>query len=393
MNRDLEIDLVKRALGQASTSPTAADAGPSRRPVADYFDPQRFTEEQQALFRSYPVVVGHTAQLSEPDSWFTHDHSGVPILVTRAADGELRAFLNVCRHRGAKAAAQPCGQSRRLTCRFHGWTYDLEGRLRGLPQPEAFGEADRSGIGLASLPIAERHGLIFVRPQADGGPIDLDTVLGGVSTELEDHRSERHVLATRSWEVDCNWKVLLDNFLEMYHVPLLHGSNIGPLFRTELCHFEPIGHNGRRIDPRTSFASLAALPSDSWRLRDHALLTYFIFPNLQTFWTRDYFSWLSVWPIAPDRSVCSQLIAADWTVAEEGRQAHLQANLDLFDLTLSEDFGVSEEVQRGLACGANDTVVFGRHEAEAAAVHTNIDQALARWRRGVPADAWPAPQG
>ena len=117
-------------------------------------------------------------------------------------------------------------------------------------------------------------------------------------------------------------------------------------------------------------------------------MTYYIFPNIQTFWTQDYFSWLSVWPIGIDRTVCSQFIVAEWAADTDDRRAHLQTNLDLFDQTLDEDFRTSEGVQRGLLSGALREVVFARHECGAAIVHSSVDRALERWRCGGPVDAW-----
>ena len=121
---------------------------------------------------------------------------------------------------------------------------------------------------------------------------------------------------------------------------------------------------------------------------DHALRTYNLFPNTQTFWTQDYLSWLSVWPVAVDRTICTQIIVADWEADTDATRAHLKVNLDLFDLTLAEDFAMSEEVQRGLRSGANESMLFGRHEHGAADVHRAIDDALGRWRAGEPVDAW-----
>lgn len=387
MQRELELQLIDRLLAHVEAD--TRDLGPSmvERPVAEYLDPQRFAEERQALFRDHPVVVGHTAQLVERGSFFTHDHAGVPIVVTRNEAGTLQAFLNVCRHRGGRAAADACGTARRLTCNYHGWTYDLDGRLRGLPLADGFDGLDHDRYGLVPLPLAERHGLIVVRPQP-GAPIDLDVLLGGIDAELAGETPEEHLLALRSWEVACNWKILLDNFLELYHLATLHAANIGPMFEPNRILFDEFWPNRRRVDARRSIRALPSQPRSSWRLLDHALRTYYLFPNTQTFWTQDYFSWLSVWPVAPDRTVCTQHIVAHWAADTDKRRAHLQTNLDLFDLTLGEDFAMSEQVQSGLTSGANDTVLFGRHEHGAAAVYAAIDEALDRRRRGVPVDAW-----
>lgn len=387
MDRALELELIERLLHHVEAD--TRDLGPAmvRRPRQDYLDPGRFAEEREALFRSHPLVVGHTAQLPEPGSFFTHDHSGVPIVVTRNEAGAVQAFLNVCRHRGGRAAAAPCGTARRLTCGYHGWTFDLDGRLRGLPLADGFEGLDRDRHGLVPLPLAECHGLLLVRPRP-GPAVDADAFLGGIAAELAGEPLDTHLLAVRSWEVACNWKVLLDNFLELYHLATLHASNIGPMFEPNRILFDDFGPHLRRVDARTSIRTLRDRPRDRWRLLDHALRTYFLFPNTQTFWTQDYFSWLSVWPVAVDRTVCTQTIVAGWGADDEGRRAHLQTNLDLFDRTLGEDFAMSEEVQRGLAADANEELLFGRHEYGAAAAHAAIDAALARVRNGEPADAW-----
>jgi phenylpropionate dioxygenase-like ring-hydroxylating dioxygenase large terminal subunit len=387
MDREVELELVDRLLAHVEAD--TRDLGPAmvQRSIQDYLDPVRFGQEQDALFRAHPVIVGHTAQLAEPGTFFTHDHTGVPIVVTRNEVGVVHAFLNVCRHRGGRATNAQCGTARRLTCAYHGWTYDLDGRLRGLPLADGFDGLDRERYGLVPLPVAEHHGLIFVRPRP-GAAINLDLMLGGIDAEVTGEHPERHVLALRSWEIASNWKVLLDNFLELYHLTTLHATNIGPMFEPNRILFDDFWPNGRRVDARKSIRKLAARPRETWRLLDHALVTYFLFPNTQTFWTQDYFSWLSVWPVAVDRTVCTQLIVADWAADTDERRDHLQANLDLFDRTLSEDFSMSEQVQRGLGSGANDTAMFGRHEHGAAEVHRAIDEALERWRNGLPADAW-----
>src|SRR4051812_12798428 len=134
MEHLLAISLIERVLAHVAAD--TRDLGPDTvtRPVADYLDPIRFAEERDALFRDHPVVVGHMAQLPHPGSFFTHDHGALPLLVTRDEDGQLHAFVNVCQHRGARLCEEPHGRARRLACPFHGWSYDLSGRLRGIPQ-------------------------------------------------------------------------------------------------------------------------------------------------------------------------------------------------------------------------------------------------------------------
>ena len=210
MDRDVELELIDRLLAHVEAD--TRDLGPAvvARPVADYLDPVRFGEEQEALFRAHPVVVGHTAQLPAPGSWFTHDHTGVPVVVTRTEAGELRAFLNVCRHRGS-VIVEGEGKRASLQCPYHAWTYGLDGSLRAAPRSDE--TAPREELGLVPLRVAEWGPFVFVNPATDGP--SLEETLGELWSALPvgglafHHRVEYALVS--------NWKVACVNYLECYH--------------------------------------------------------------------------------------------------------------------------------------------------------------------------------
>jgi len=113
-------------------------------PVSKYTDPAQLDAEINTLFRNFPIIIGHTSDVAEAGDFLTHDATGVPILVTRTNEGKLKAFMNVCRHRGARLQDEPCGKARTFSCPYHAWTYGLDGALRGMPQPQGFEGVDRS---------------------------------------------------------------------------------------------------------------------------------------------------------------------------------------------------------------------------------------------------------
>ena len=135
-----------------------------RNRISTYSCRERARLERDRLFRERPLFMGLSTRLAEPGDYLTEDVAGMPVLVTRGADGEVRAFANICRHRGAPVA-QGCGTARAFICPYHGWTYDLTGKLSGTTDKVGFAGIDLASHGLVRLPAAERHGMMFVRPE------------------------------------------------------------------------------------------------------------------------------------------------------------------------------------------------------------------------------------
>ncbi len=153
------------------------DAGVQYRlPTSDYVCPDLAGREWQSFFREHPQLIGLSGDLPETGSFFTVDDFGAPVLATRAADGRFRAFLNACRHRGARVAQSPRGKAERFSCPFHSWTYRNDGALHAVPDEAHFGSVDKPCMGLVELPAAEVAGLLFVHPQP-GAVLDVPGLL------------------------------------------------------------------------------------------------------------------------------------------------------------------------------------------------------------------------
>jgi phenylpropionate dioxygenase-like ring-hydroxylating dioxygenase large terminal subunit len=160
MSGQSQVDLLKRLLHYVETRTTAMADAPWRNDVSVYTRPERLAEEQRVLFRHHPLLMGFASEWAAPGTFRTDDFAGVPILVVRGRDGKLRAFLNVCRHRGAKVA-QGSGNARLFSCPYHAWTYDLSGKVTGIPDERCFPEVRPERSSLAELPLCEKHSLVW----------------------------------------------------------------------------------------------------------------------------------------------------------------------------------------------------------------------------------------
>ena len=187
MNRQEELAVGRRLLGHIDGRTTDLADAMFRNRVSAYSCRERAGLERDRLFRERPIFMGLSTRLPKPGDYLTEDVAGMPVLMTRGADGEVRAFANICRHRGAPVA-QGCGNARAFVCPYHGWTYDSAGKLLGTTDKVGFAGIDLASHGLVRLPAAERHGLMFVRPKPIGagesGAIDIDADLGALVPDL-----------------------------------------------------------------------------------------------------------------------------------------------------------------------------------------------------------------
>lgn len=242
-----------------------------------YTDPARFELERTRLFREQPLLVGFSRDLPAAGDRMCFDEAGVPVVVARAEDGGVRAFLNLCPHRGTRLV-ETCERSRRLTCPLHGWSFDLAGRLVGMAQPAAFDGLDRARHGLVALPAAEWAGMIFVR--ATPGPaIDVPGFLGTMAPLLEAldlGRLER--VRLDRMPVATNWKAALDTFAEAYHVPVLHAESLATNLVPFVMLFDHYGRHHRYSGPGLELADRLARPEAEWPTGGYQAVHY-LFPN------------------------------------------------------------------------------------------------------------------
>ncbi|WP_033074409.1 aromatic ring-hydroxylating oxygenase subunit alpha [Sphingopyxis sp. MWB1] len=364
-----------RALKNAKTA--YLDSEITHSPTIIYQDDTRFRQEEETIFRQLPHGCAHESELPGPGAFIRRDIQGLPLLLTRDEKGKARAFLNVCRHRGARLVEEQSGCKRRFICPYHAWTYANSGELVGAPHfSSGFPGMEKQDIRLSELPTAEAFGLIWVVLQPEGF-FDFDDYFAPLADELTElNMADMHIAMEDELDCAANWKIIIEGGIESYHFRTAHRATIAPYFEDNLSTYQCFGPHIRSILPRTSMAELAMNSRGQWRLRDHANLIYTLFPTTQFLVQQDHVIWISSQPVAPNRTVLRlATLAPRHGSLAEGREAeHWRQNHHITMKTLNEDFAIAESIQAGLASGANHSFIFGRFEGALARFHETIER-------------------
>src|SRR6267378_4486439 len=206
----------------ASYNERAALPEASTIPAPWYVDSRIAELESKTVFSKSWQMVGRADQVEKPGYFVTATVAGEPIVVVRGNDGVLRGFFNVCRHHAAAVVTEPCGQASILHCPYHGWNYGLDGSLKGMPEFDGVKNFERKDNGLVPVRVDTLETLVFVNLDPRAG--SLPEFLGGlVKRAAPLGLSKLHYFATQTYDINCNWKVFVDNYLDGgYHVPHLH---------------------------------------------------------------------------------------------------------------------------------------------------------------------------
>ncbi len=370
-------------------------------PAAVYIDPDLAAREWQVFFREHPQLIGMTGDLPEPGDYFAMDDFGVPLIATRDSEGRFRAYINACRHRGTRVTDGDRGNAKRFTCPFHGWTYNVDGKLVGIPEVEHFGEVDRLCNSLLELPAVEQYGMLWVHPQP-GGAIDVDTILGELAPEIARwHCEDRVYRGGCTLEKRMNWKLANDTFGETYHFARLHRKTLNNLFHGDLLSCEAYGRNHRAVFPNLSLGTLKEKPKDKWFLDRVGTILYFLFPNIQVVMSDRQITLFRIYPTGadPTHSVTkmSHYFSAEALGLIEGGEKTVigrgnvydmsarngnaivspEAAMEILDSTVEqEDFQMGESTQRTIESGLVPHLIFGRNEAPLHHFHNTFRAAL-----------------
>ncbi len=424
MNIAMQAQLVRRVLAHLEARTTDSDPTMTTVPIDAYADTARIDRERARLFRDYPLVVGHVSQVPNPGDFFTHDASGIPLIITRGNDHKLHALINVCRHRGTRVENEACGTKAAFVCPYHAWTYGRDGALLGVPHERAFvartspcpangtppngvvalgnksptandiggaqafargsssnvdGKAlPREGRGLVEVPIGVAAGLIFVRPTplrpGESRKLDMDEWMGPITAELDGFNlTSSYVYAPVMVERQLSWKLGIDMFLETYHLRTTHKDTIYRMFFDNVGLVDPVGPHLRNVFPKRTIRELSCTP-DGWILRHHANVLYHLFPNTLVLVEPDHAAILHLWPIDAGRTMLQAYMLVPEEPVSEKARAYWDANNEILLGAIDEDFSMGESIQRGLSAGANREVTFGAFEHALAHFHAQIDR-------------------
>lgn len=365
MDRTEEITLMKEIIGLAEQKSAYLDDTIAHSPISRYHSPERFERERAAIFRRTPIVAAQSSELADPRDFLSREVMGLPVLLARDDEGAVHAFLNVCRHRGAKLERETRGCKRVFTCPYHGWSWTNTGDLRAVPQEkQGFPDLPRAERGLRRLPVAEAHGFIWIIANPDdNSDINIDAWLGNLSEDFEwldlaDHK----IVADETIDIKANWKVLVEGGIEAYHFRVAHAATIAPYFPDNLSTYQMFGPHIRSILPRTSMMDSADRPEDQWAIRGDANILYTLMPTTQLLVQQDHVVWVNAQPRSADLTTVRLATLAPARASTEDRKAHWAKNQAITRATLMEDFELGEEIQSGFASRGNPSHLFGRFE-------------------------------
>jgi choline monooxygenase len=327
-------------------------------PASWYLDPEALARENETIFGATWQLAGHTDQVREPGDYFTCTVSNEPLVVARGMDGVVRAFSNVCRHR-AGPVARGSGSRKSLQCAYHGWTYGMDGALLTTPEFEGVQCFERSQVRLPEVRVATWAPFVFVNLKASAP--DLTDVLGTIPEETRHLPLGRMRLFKKvDYEVACNWKVYVDNYLEGYHIPLVHPG----LFREidySAYRVETGAYHSKQHAPVRRKASDDSLYRRNLKEGvEPEALYYWMFPNLMLNLYPDNLQTNVILPLGHDRT----LTRFEWFVSDEhrpGLEAEFARSYAFSDEVQREDIAICEAVQRGLR---SSTYRSGRYSVQ-----------------------------
>lgn len=356
----------------------AADAHGDQVQVSQYTS-EAVASEELRLLRQHPHPVAASSSLPSPGAWLSLTHFGVPLLLVRQESGRVQAFVNVCRHRGARVVPEGSGsEARAFVCPYHAWTYQPNGALRGVPESFGFPCLKQEESGLRKLATVERAGLVWVILDPSMSQSDPGEHLGPLMDNLESLAGLRTpvAFAPRSYEVEANWKLLIDGSFEAYHFKVAHRQTIAHMFVNNMQIVDEFDLHRRLYLIKERFPEEKPEVT-GFDPRRYGNLIYFFFPNTTLLVQPDHAQLSCLEPLGATRTRVHELTLIPEAPASEKATAHWEANVALYRRTLAEDYALAESIQSGLASGANEVLTFGTFEYIAPRFHSQLQQQIA----------------
>jgi len=345
--------------------------------IGRFTDKARFDLEKQEFFLKRPQLIAYSADFPENGDYYTTDIAGKPIILVRNKDGEAKAFLNACRHRGVKLA-EGCGNAKGFTCPYHGWTYSNDGELISVPSRSAFDAEQLVNRGLIELPLVEKHGVVLVHPYPNGH-VDYDEFfgpdMGGIIADykLEDFRLVGEYRAPAR----INWKHAVDGGLEGYHVPFLHPNTVGPMTLRQFMHLD-FGLHQTLVSPQMSILDLKDKPEAEWPEDLPFGFTNAVFPNTVVGGSRHIMFFQRSEP-GEVPGTCTYIFRTYGPHAnrteETDKMAQFMSDL-LLKVSLEEDMVIQTSAQIQMESGAVPSIILGRREVNLVRMHQNHDRLI-----------------
>ncbi len=365
MSRAQLIEMARRNMeyGDAGTIPQPDEI--LKVPASIYYDEERWHKEMKQVFKRIPLMLAMTAELRESGDYKAMDVSGVPVLITRTESGEVKAFVNMCSHRGAQIMEEGCGNTHRFTCPYHAWSYNTDGELIGVYAPKDFGDFDRSEHPLEELPCLERAGLIWVitNPKST---LDIELFLSGYDEMLAHFGFEDWYHFDSQRVEGPNWKIAYDGYMDLYHLPILHKNTFGPDFPNQAIYYS-WGPHQRVAGPMKGMSEMLGDDEEKWPTELLTAGVWTIFPHISIAGFDGGGRSVMLSQLFPGETPGSSYTIQNYVMAtppeDEKAEKAAREQLDFLRYVVQEeDYATGLKQQRALETGAKEFVMFGRNE-------------------------------
>jgi phenylpropionate dioxygenase-like ring-hydroxylating dioxygenase large terminal subunit len=378
MSRAQLIDMARDNLAHAREGTINLEPDVLRIPASHYYDAERWQQEMDQVFKRMPLLLAMSCELREPGDYKAMDAVDVPVLICRGADGQVRSFVNMCRHRGAVLMQEGAGNATRFTCPYHAWSYSQEGELVGVYAPKDFGDIDKSCHGLVELPTFEKAGLIWVVLD-QASTLNIETFLSGYDDLLAHFGFENWHLFDRRTLQGPNWKIAFDGYMDLYHVPILHRETFGADLPHQALYY-PFGPHQRLTFPDPSLADLEDKPETEWPTTWLLDGVWTIFPHISIASFGGGGRSVMISQLFPGKSPGESITVQNYLMENEPSEADKSEAQSQFELLKTvvqeEDYGTGLRQQQALQTGAMGDVLFGRNEGGGHRFHGWVDRLL-----------------
>lgn len=379
MSRDQLISMARHNMAHAKAGTVEQAESVLRVPARHYYDADRYALEVEKVFKRVPLMLAVGSELKNPGDFKTMTVVDVPVLLVRHDDGDVRAFINSCRHRGAQIVTAESGNAKRFTCPYHAWTYNCGGDLVAVYQEQDFGDIDKTQHGLVPLPAGERAGLIWVSLDPDPS-VDLDTFLCGYDAVLAHFGFESWECYATQEVAGPNWKVAYDGYMDLYHLPILHRATFGPNMPNQALYYA-WGPHQRVASPDPGLLEIENEPEDSWSTARLLASVWTIFPHVSIAGFAGggrsvMISQLFPGPTPLESRTIQNYVMRELPATDEDRAAADEQFKLLKYVVTEEDYATGLRQQRALMSRPNAEVLFGRNEGGGQRFHGFLDRLL-----------------
>ena len=367
LNDDQAIDRIFTHIDNGTT-----DLGDTiwKEPVENYYSLERFNAEI-ALLRKLPIPYCPSAALPQNGSYIARNSSKTPLLVVRGEDGEVRAFINACRHRGMQVANGSGCKKKAFVCPYHAWTYSLEGKLKRIPGEDGFPDLNKDDHGLVEVSAIEKGGIVYVQQD---GQIDINSL-----EKCLDYFTDDQAMFQQGEVTDkANWKLLTETLLEGYHIKSLHRDTFYPYGLDNINLVETFGPNSRVIFPFKRIEKLRDLQPNERKIKGTVTAVYHLFPNASVSLLSKHSNLTIMEPIAPNQvKLVTYLMTNPETkgstaTLEDARRDALFVNESGQD----EDREAARAIQETVTAPANTHLTFGYFEKAIVNFHSHLSKHL-----------------